>query len=78
MHFTNHSHGEDLHFTNHDDWAKWVKSYYQEIETYDWVDVADHLRGPEALFHRYRARLVRRLVSEYMPAGTILDAGCGT
>jgi len=31
-------------------WAEWVKDYYRDVETYDWVDVADHLRGPEALF----------------------------
>ena len=30
-------------------WAEWVKDYYRDIETYDWVDVADNLRGPEAL-----------------------------
>ena len=58
-------------------WAEWVKDYYRDIETYDWVDVADNLRGPEALFHRNRARAVRRLVAKYAQA-PMLDAGCGT
>lgn len=78
MHNGNHEHRNNPHFANHEDWSNWVKSYYQEIETYDWVDVADNLRGPEALFHRYRARLIRRLVSTQLPLGEILDAGCGT
>jgi SAM-dependent methyltransferase len=58
-------------------WAEWVKDYYRDVETYDWVDVADNLRGPEALFHRNRARAVRGLVSKYA-SQPILDAGCGT
>lgn len=60
-------------------WTEWVKDYYREVETYDWVDVADHLRGPEALFHRNRARVVRGLVARHaLPGRPILDAGCGT
>lgn len=60
-------------------WSEWVKDYYRDVETYDWVDVADNLRGLEALFHRNRARVVRRLISKYAVAGApILDAGCGT
>ncbi len=60
-------------------WSEWVKDYYRDIETYDWVDVADNLRGLEAFFHRNRARVVRGLVSKFAPAGAaILDAGCGT
>ncbi len=62
-------------FEDGDDWAKWVKSH--DIEDYDWVDVADHFRGPEAVFHRLRARLIRRIVSNHQDA-TFLDAGCGT
>jgi SAM-dependent methyltransferase len=58
-------------------WSEWVKDYYRDVETYDWVDVADNLRGPEALFHRNRARAVRGLVAKYAHA-PILDAGCGT
>ena len=41
-------------------WSEWVKDYYRDVETYDWVDVADNLRGLEAFFHRNRARVVRR------------------
>ena len=26
-------------------WSEWVKDYYRDVETYDWVDVADNLRG---------------------------------
>jgi ubiquinone/menaquinone biosynthesis C-methylase UbiE len=60
-------------------WSEWVKDYYRDVETYDWVDVADNLRGPEALFHRNRARAVRGLVNRYaIPGGRILDAGTGT
>ena len=46
-------------------WSEWVKDYYRDVETYDWVDVADNLRGPEALFHRNRAKVVRQLVARY-------------
>lgn len=60
-------------------WSEWVKDYYRDVETYDWVDVADNLRGPEAIFHRNRARAVRRLVRRYSTQDEpILDAGCGT
>jgi ubiquinone/menaquinone biosynthesis C-methylase UbiE len=60
-------------------WSEWVKDYYRDVETYDWVDVADNLRGLEAFFHRNRARVVRRLIARYAPPGErILDAGCGT
>lgn len=56
-----------------------VKDYYRQVETYDWVDVADNLRGPEALFHRNRAHAVRGLVRRYADGlGPILDAGAGT
>src|SRR5512141_2278524 len=60
-------------------WSEWVKDYYRDVETYDWVDVADNLRGLEAFFHRNRARVVRRMVARYgTPSATILAAGCGT
>ncbi len=60
-------------------WSEWVKDYYRDVETYDWVDVADNLRGLEAFFHRNRARVVRGMVSKYAtPDAPILDAGCGT
>ena len=60
-------------------WSEWVKDYYRDVETYDWVDVADNLRGLEAFFHRNRARVVRRLIARHaVPNEQILDAGCGT
>ena len=60
-------------------WSEWVKDYYRDVETYDWVDVADNIRGLEAFFHRNRARVVRGLIAKYAtPDAPILDAGCGT
>ena len=60
-------------------WSEWVKDYYRDVETYDWVDVSDNLRGPEAIFHRNRERVLRNLVTRYARAGEpVLDAGCGT
>ena len=66
---------EDI--VGHDDWSRAVKAYYRDVEDYDWVDVADHLRGPEAIFHRLRARLIRRVLADHS-AERFLDAGCGT
>ena len=65
-------------FNTETEWAEWVRDYYRDIETYDWVDVADHLRGPEAFFHRNRRRTVRRLLHRYHAQSPMLDAGCGT
>jgi ubiquinone/menaquinone biosynthesis C-methylase UbiE len=59
-------------------WAEWVRDYYRDIETYDWVDVADNLRGLESFFHRNRRRVVRNLVKKYAAGTPMLDAGCGT
>jgi ubiquinone/menaquinone biosynthesis C-methylase UbiE len=60
-------------------WSEWVKDYYRDVETYDWVDVADNIRGLEAFFHRNRAWMVRRMVAKHAtPNARILDAGCGT
>jgi ubiquinone/menaquinone biosynthesis C-methylase UbiE len=60
-------------------WSEWVKDYYRDVETYDWVDVADNIRGLEAFFHKNRAWMVRRMVAKYAtPSAPILDAGCGT
>jgi SAM-dependent methyltransferase len=72
------THGEELE-EGSPAWSEWVKDYYRDVETYDWVDVADNLRGLEAFFHRNRARVVRRLVSRHAAKDlAILDAGCGT
>jgi ubiquinone/menaquinone biosynthesis C-methylase UbiE len=59
------------------EWSEWVKDYYRDVETYDWVDVADRFLGLEAIFHRNRAWVVRRLIRRYGKA-PFLDAGCGT
>lgn len=62
-----------------DAWAEWVKDYYRNVESYDWVAVADRLQGPETFFHRSRARSVRGLVARHArPGEEMLDAGCGT
>ena len=55
-------------------WSEWVKDYYRDVETYDWVDVADNIRGLEAFFHRNRARVVRGLIAKYAAP----DAGQGS
>ena len=79
MHQHDHAaHGMDLE-PGSAAWSEWVKDYYRDVETYDWVDVADNLRGLEAFFHRNRARVVRGLIEKNADAGVpILDAGCGT
>jgi len=62
---------------HHDSQA--AKAYYRYIEHYDWVDVADHLKGVEALIYRKRARLMRRLIAKYsIRTNRHLDLGCGT
>jgi len=62
-----------------DSWSEWVKDYYRHVESYDWVAVADRIRGPETFFHRSRARAVRGLVARYADeTQPMLDAGCGT
>ena len=59
-------------------WAEWVRDYYRDIESYDWVDVADNVRGLESFFHRNRRRVIRSLLKRYRARGPMLDAGCGT
>jgi len=61
-------------------WGEWVKDYYRDIETYDWVAATDKVVGLETFFHRKRAGEARKLISRWAdPArGRILDAGCGT
>lgn len=60
------------------EWAEWVRDYYRDIETYDWVDVAENWRGLESIFHRNRRRVIRRLLRQVKAEEPILDAGCGT
>lgn len=79
-----HSHAHDApmrtraDFPTESAWAEWVRDYYRDIETYDWVDVADNVRGLEAFFHRNRRRTVRNLMRRYGAQAPMLDAGCGT
>ena len=61
-------------FPTETEWAEWVRDYYRDIETYDWVDVADNLRGPEAIFHRNRRWTVRRLLAKFHAEAS--DARC--
>lgn len=55
-----------------------TKAYYTQIETYDWVDVCDHFRGLESIFHRNRERVMKRLLRQYAAPGRFLDVGTGT
>lgn len=79
-----HSHAHDApmrtraDFPTESAWAEWVRDYYRDIETYDWVDVANNVRGLEAFFHRNRRRTVRNLMRRYGAQAPMLDAGCGT
>jgi ubiquinone/menaquinone biosynthesis C-methylase UbiE len=79
-----HSHSHEAAVRTREDfptelaWAEWVRDYYRDIETYDWVDVADNVRGLEAFFHRNRRRTVKTLLKRYRAEEPMLDAGCGT
>lgn len=75
-----HKHAEKTvsDFASEREWAEWVKDYYRDIEEYDWVDVADNVKGLESFFHRNRRRAVRAIVKKYGSGEPMLDAGCGT
>ncbi len=60
------------------DYTSYVKDFYKTIEDYDWNEVTDHLRGPEAILHRYRERRIASLVNRYAENIPALDVGCGT
>lgn len=53
------------------------KRYYQDVEDYDWVEVADHFRGLEAILHRLRGKETLKLIKKFGEGGNFLDAGCG-
>jgi 2-polyprenyl-3-methyl-5-hydroxy-6-metoxy-1,4-benzoquinol methylase len=72
------AHHERESFGSEREWAEWVRDYYRDVESYDWVDVADHWRGLESVFHRNRRRVVRDLLRTCQAQVPILDAGCGT
>lgn len=60
-------------------WSEWVKDYYRDIESYDWVEVSDGWKGPEAITHRLREAEVRRQFRRYADqSAPALDAGAGT
>jgi SAM-dependent methyltransferase len=74
-----HAHAEGGPPEGTPEWREWVKDYYRNVENYDWVEVTDGLKGPEAFFHKNRERVVRSLVRKYGdPTRPMLDAGCGT
>jgi ubiquinone/menaquinone biosynthesis C-methylase UbiE len=54
------------------------KKYYQDIENYDWVKIADDFRGLEAILHRWREKTLLKLWQKYHWGEKLLDAGCGT
>jgi len=58
--------------------SRTTKTYYKEIETYDWVAITDHFRGLESLFHWNRQRVMRNLLRRYGQGNRYLDVGCGT
>ena len=55
-----------------------IKRYYLEIEDYDFVDIADHFKGVESIFHRNRRGVIINLINKFSAGTPILDAGCGT
>ncbi len=60
------------------DYTSFVKEFYKTIEDYDWNDVTDHFRGPEAILHRSRERRILSLIQRFAPGTPALDVGCGT
>lgn len=54
-----------------------VQPFYEQEEEYDWTDVTDKMRGPEAVMHRLRERAIERLFRRSGSAPA-LDVGCGT
>lgn len=67
-----------FHDKSSGEFVKENKRYYQEVEDYDWVEVVDRLRGPEAILHRLRERQALTLLKKFNSGSKILDAGCGT
>lgn len=73
-----HAYPADASAAQGEAWAEGVKDYYRDVEDYDWVDVADNIRGLESFFHRNRRNVVASLVRKYSAGEPMLDAGCGT
>src|SRR5690606_21407246 len=55
-----------------------VKPFYRDEEDYDWVAVADTISGPETFMHRFRERMLLRMLKQYGAREPMLDVGCGT
>lgn len=55
-----------------------VDPFYQQEESYDWVDVTDRLRGLETFMHRLRQREFLAYLRRYGHGTRYLDVGCGT
>jgi len=61
------------------DYKALTNRYYQEVETYDWTDTADNLRGPESFLHKYREWWLLKLLRPYLQDNPVaLEVGCGT
>jgi 4-amino-4-deoxy-L-arabinose transferase-like glycosyltransferase/SAM-dependent methyltransferase len=69
-----HAHSHEL--TQDPAFLRLNKDFYLREENYDLVEVTDS-RRLESLFHRGRARMLRRLIARH-GAPPYLDAGCGT
>lgn len=57
---------------------KELEIYYKNIQNYDWTEIADGLKGPEAFLHRLREERIKELFIRFYKGGNCLDAGCGT
>ena len=55
-----------------------VKEYYIKTERYDWVEVTDHFKGVESIFHWNRMRVILKLAKKYRRSVPLIDVGCGT
>lgn len=74
VHGDEHAHASEL--TQDPEFLRINKQFYLRDEDYDLVEVTDS-RRLESLFHRGRARMLRKLLARY-GAPPYLDAGCGT
>lgn len=52
-----------------------IKSYYANIERYDWVTEPRYL---SKLYHHFRERETAKFIRKHSKGPVILDAGCGT
>lgn len=64
--------------TPHPEFIKKTKNYYQKVQDYDWVKVADTYKGLQTFFHKGRESAIFKLIKRYGRGDKYLDAGCGT